>query len=86
MTLRSSLLLAVAPLSGVLAAGVYNSSTTPSSLPWNTYNYCNAPHVNAKHYTLPDEHDVELVYLNIIMRHHKVHAVPLPTLLIILFS
>ena len=27
--------------------GVYNSSKTPPNFPWNTYNYCNAPHVNA---------------------------------------
>ncbi|KZT03230.1 phosphoglycerate mutase-like protein [Laetiporus sulphureus 93-53] len=54
------------------AAGVYNSSITPSSLPWNTYNYCNAPHVNAKHYMLPDNaSNAELVYTNVVIRHHK---------------
>ena len=37
--------------SGQVQTGVYDSSTTPSYLPWNTYNYCNAPHVNAEHYT-----------------------------------
>ncbi|OBZ74386.1 hypothetical protein A0H81_05637 [Grifola frondosa] len=33
--------------------GVYNSSNTPTYLPWNTYNYCNAPHVNHEHYSEP---------------------------------
>ncbi|KAI0040100.1 phosphoglycerate mutase-like protein [Auriscalpium vulgare] len=53
--------------------GVYNSSKTPVGLPWNTYNYCNAPHVNAAHYTRPAGADAgaELVYLNVVMRHHK---------------
>ena len=55
--------------------GVYNTSKTPSSLPWNTYNYCNAPHVNAKHYQTPPEGDkATLVYLNVLMRHHKVSS------------
>lgn len=56
----------------VTSAGVYNSSTTPSGLPWNTYNYCNAPHVTRKHYVLPDDPGAKLVYLNAVMRHHKV--------------
>ncbi|KII94408.1 hypothetical protein PLICRDRAFT_101602 [Plicaturopsis crispa FD-325 SS-3] len=52
--------------------GVYNSSTTPASLPWNTYNYCNAPHVNAAHYAKPTNVEgAELVYMNVMMRHHK---------------
>ena len=55
------------------AAGVYNSSVTPSDLPWNTYNYCNAPHVNAKHYAMPaNVSHAQLVYLNAVIRHHKV--------------
>ncbi|KAI0791129.1 phosphoglycerate mutase-like protein [Abortiporus biennis] len=53
------------------AAGVYNTSSTPSNLPWNTYNYCNAPHVNSKHYTSPSVEGAKLVYLNVVMRHHK---------------
>ena len=57
------------------ANGVYNTSFTPSSLPWNTYNYCNAPHVNAAHYNRPvtrlDE-ELELVFVNAVIRHHKV--------------
>ncbi|KAH8092212.1 phosphoglycerate mutase-like protein [Cristinia sonorae] len=50
--------------------GVYNSSKTPSNFLWNTYNYCNAPHVNAAHYNAPSK-DADLVYLNMVMRHHK---------------
>ncbi|TFK81329.1 phosphoglycerate mutase-like protein [Polyporus arcularius HHB13444] len=60
--------------SGSLSSGqgVYNSSTTPSNLPWNTYNYCNAPHVNAKHYSLPaNASHAKLVYMNAVIRHHK---------------
>ncbi|KAJ3529634.1 hypothetical protein NM688_g7829 [Phlebia brevispora] len=53
------------------ANGVYDTSTTPSSLPWNTYNYCNAPHVNAEHYTRPNVTGAKLVYMNAIIRHHK---------------
>jgi hypothetical protein len=53
--------------------GIYNSSTTPPHLPWDTYNYCNAPHVNAQHYRLPENaNDAKLVYLNVVTRHHKV--------------
>ena len=54
------------------ANGVYNGSETPSSLPWNTYNYCNAPHVIASEYTRPNVSDAKLVYLNTVIRHHKV--------------
>ena len=55
------------------AVGIYNSSTTPSSLPCNIYNYCNAPHVNAAHYLKPTNvSGAKLVYLNVMMRHHKV--------------
>ena len=58
------------------ANGVYNTSFTPSNLPWNTYNYCNAPHVNAAHYTMPNASDAKLVYLQAVMRHHKVRLAP----------
>ncbi|KIJ59604.1 hypothetical protein HYDPIDRAFT_33044 [Hydnomerulius pinastri MD-312] len=51
--------------------GVYNSSITPSYLPWNTYNYCNAPHVNAQHYVVPEDREATLVFLNAVIRHHK---------------
>lgn len=51
--------------------GVYNSSKTPDGLPWNAYNYCNAPHVSLAHYHEP-EYDAELVHVIVVMRHHKV--------------
>lgn len=55
------------------ATGVYNSSTTPAELPWNTYNYCNAPHVNAEHYFKPSSNEsAKILYLNVVTRHHKV--------------
>ena len=54
--------------------GIYNSSHTPSNLPWNTYNYCNAPHVNPGHYSKPSQ-SAELVYMNVMMRHHKVVSI-----------
>jgi len=57
-------------------SGVYDSSGTPVTLPWNTYNYCNAPHVNAAHYELPPDiasmGGGKLVHVSVIMRHHKV--------------
>ena len=53
--------------------GVYSSSITPADLPWNTYNYCNAPHVNARHYPRPaNVSQAKLVYMNVVIRHHKV--------------
>ncbi|SPO26984.1 related to acid phosphatase [Ustilago trichophora] len=52
--------------------GVFNSSTTPAGLPWDTYNYCNAPHVNAQHYERPPQaKDAKLVFVNVVQRHHK---------------
>ncbi|KAI0312124.1 histidine phosphatase superfamily [Amylostereum chailletii] len=57
------------PGPGFNGTGIYNASTTPRALPWNTYNYCNAPHVHAAHYRAPD--GAVLVYLNGMMRHHK---------------
>lgn len=58
------------------STGVYNTSFTPANLPWNTYNYCNAPHVNAAHYEVPgNTPNATLVYLNTLIRHHKVNAV-----------
>ncbi|KAF8264862.1 histidine phosphatase superfamily [Lactarius quietus] len=56
------------------ASGVYNSSETPPNLPWNTYNFCNAPHVNAAHYDLPPQAsaaDAQLLHVSVVMRHHK---------------
>ena len=60
------------------ASGVYNSSDTQSTLPWNTYNFCNAPHVNAAHYELPPQANAagaggaQLLHVSVVMRHHKV--------------
>ena len=60
------------------ASGIYNSSQTPPTLPWNTYNFCNAPHVNAAHYELPpqavaaDPGSARLLHVSVVMRHHKV--------------
>ena len=56
------------------ATGVYDTSQTPADLPWDTYNYCNAPHVSAEHYAKPNVSDATLVYLNTVMRHHKVRC------------
>ena len=57
-------------------SGVYDSSETPVTLPWNTYNYCNAPHVNPAHYELPPNiasmGGGKLVHVSVVMRHHKV--------------
>jgi len=61
------------------SAGVYNTSFTPDYLPWNTYNYCNAPHVNVEHYETPSNAaDATLVYMNVVLRHHKVSDDALP--------
>ncbi|KAH8926558.1 phosphoglycerate mutase-like protein [Atractiella rhizophila] len=56
--------------------GVYSSSTTPAHLPWNTYNYCNAPHIKPSHYVLPSPvgestSEPKLLHVTIFMRHHK---------------
>jgi len=54
------------------ASGIYDSSETPLTFPWNTYNYCNAPHVNAAHYELPPNcTGANLVHVSVVMRHHK---------------
>ncbi|KAG6330872.1 hypothetical protein ID866_8217 [Astraeus odoratus] len=57
-----------------IATAIYNTSITPSHLPWNTYNYCNAPHVNADNYSLSHPSDssvTSLAFVVMIMRHHK---------------
>lgn len=63
------------------AHGVYTSSQTPPTLAWNTYNFCNAPHVNVAHYEFPPNATEstggsQLVHVSVIMRHHKVRAFP----------
>jgi hypothetical protein len=82
--LTTTILLFLTPMSALASAsGVYNSSQTPSTLPWNTYNFCNAPHVNAAHYELPrnatftSAGGIQLIHVSVIMRHHKVRSFPL---------
>ncbi|KAH8989038.1 phosphoglycerate mutase-like protein [Lactarius hatsudake] len=59
------------------ASGIYNSSETPPAFPWNTYNFCNAPHINAAHYELPPQAvaagpgAAQLLHVTVVMRHHK---------------
>lgn len=61
------------------ASGIYNSSEIPQNLPWNTYIFCNAPHINATHYELARKVTaagvglVQLLHVSVLMRHHKVH-------------
>lgn len=47
--------------------------------PSNSYNYCNAPHVNAARYSVPtNASGAKLVYMNVMIRHHKVtNLIPL---------
>jgi hypothetical protein len=54
---------------------IYNSSITPKHLPFNTYNYCNAPHINVAHYEPPNNTNVILKYVTIVLRHHKVRQI-----------
>lgn len=44
---------------------VFNSSSTPSDLPYSTYNWCNMPHVRAKEYQVPDK-DYQLQYVELV--------------------
>ncbi|KAI0293662.1 phosphoglycerate mutase-like protein [Multifurca ochricompacta] len=75
LPLASSVVTAQNPGLGLSSAsGVYNSSETPSMLPWNTYNFCNAPHINALHYAPPPlavSAAGQLVHVSVVMRHHK---------------
>lgn len=49
---------------------VFNSSQTPSSLPYLTYNWCNMPHVRPQEYVKPSS-EYSLKYVELIHRHHK---------------
>ncbi|EXJ63691.1 hypothetical protein A1O7_00026 [Cladophialophora yegresii CBS 114405] len=49
---------------------IFNSSVTPTSTPYSTYNWCNMPHVRAKEYARVSP-DYTLEYVEIIHRHHK---------------
>ena len=49
---------------------IFDSSTTPSFLPYSTYNWCNMPHVRPQEYIFPDQ-SYTLKYVEVIHRHHK---------------
>lgn len=49
---------------------IFNSSSTPASVPYSTYNWCDMPHVRAQEYVVPPS-DYELAYVEVIHRHHK---------------
>ncbi|KAK0639211.1 histidine phosphatase superfamily [Cercophora newfieldiana] len=49
---------------------IYNSSDTPANL-YGIYNWCNMPHVRPTEYTKPDSNKYQLVYVELIHRHHK---------------
>ena len=60
--------------SAVNGSGVYgfifNSSQTPSSAPYSTYNWCNMPHVRRNEYPAANS-SLKLAYVEVIHRHHK---------------
>ncbi|KAF2223615.1 histidine phosphatase superfamily [Elsinoe ampelina] len=49
---------------------VFNSSQTPESIPYSTYNWCNMPHVRAQEYPRANS-SFTLEYVEVIHRHHK---------------
>ncbi|CAD0106057.1 unnamed protein product [Aureobasidium uvarum] len=49
---------------------VFNSSKTPASLPYSTYNWCNMPHVRCSEYPKVNS-SYKLQYVHVIHRHHK---------------
>lgn len=44
---------------------VFDSSTTPDDVPYNTYNWCNMPRVRANEYKVPPT-DYELQYIEVV--------------------
>lgn len=44
---------------------IFNSSLTPSTVPYSTYNWCNMPHVRKQEYVVPDD-DFELQYVEVV--------------------
>ena len=50
---------------------VFNTSHTPRSLPYFTYNWCNMPHVRPEGYEQPPTDEYKLKYVEVIHRHHK---------------
>lgn len=49
---------------------IFNSSVDPAGVNYGDYNWCNMPHVRAQEYVQPSS-DYELVYVEVIHRHHK---------------
>ncbi|OCK83811.1 histidine acid phosphatase-like protein [Lepidopterella palustris CBS 459.81] len=49
---------------------VFNSSQLPRGTRYGTYNWCNMPHVRREEYPVADK-QYELVYVEVIHRHHK---------------
>ncbi|KAF3926727.1 hypothetical protein ABW21_db0205237 [Orbilia brochopaga] len=49
---------------------IFNASATPPSAEPSQYNWCNMPHVNPRTYSTPPDR-FELVYVEVIHRHHK---------------
>lgn len=44
---------------------IFNSSRTPSSVPYSTYNWCNMPHARKQEYVVPDN-DFKLQYVEVV--------------------
>lgn len=44
---------------------VFNSSVTPASLPYGTYNWCNMPHVRPQEYSIPPK-EYKLEYVEVV--------------------
>ncbi|ETN43982.1 uncharacterized protein HMPREF1541_10847 [Cyphellophora europaea CBS 101466] len=57
-------------LNGTGVYGFVYNATTPSDVPYSTYNWCNMPHVRTSEYQ-PAPSDYKLEYVEVIHRHHK---------------
>lgn len=51
---------------------IFDSSTTPDSVPYSTYNWCNMPRVRAQEYKVPDP-DYQLQYVEVVSTPIKLH-------------
>ncbi|KAG9789854.1 hypothetical protein ABEF93_005869 [Exophiala dermatitidis] len=49
---------------------IFNTSTTPATSGYSTYNWCNMPHVRKQEYVVPPK-EYKLEYVELIHRHHK---------------
>ncbi|KIV80314.1 hypothetical protein PV11_07825 [Exophiala sideris] len=57
-------------VNGTGSEGVYNTSATPATTAYSTYNWCNMPHVRRQEYhAAPSGYN--LVYVELVHRHHK---------------